>query len=172
MRKIVHANAHAYVVALRLLPAVLCLPALAGCGSSRTTPEEARMREFATGYTAAWCSQKPASVAAYFTEAGSLTVNEAPPAVGRAAITEVARGFMAAFPDLLVTMDGIDIHEGRVIYHWTLTGTNAGPGGTGKPVRISGYEEWTMSPNGLIASSRGHFDQAEYQRQLKDGIPE
>jgi hypothetical protein len=52
----------------------------------------------------------------------------------------------------------------------TLTGTNTGPGGTGKAVRISGYEEWTLGADGLIATSLGHFDEAEYQRQLKEGV--
>ena len=38
--------------------------------------------------------------------------------------------------------------------------------GTGNPVRISGYEEWTLNSEELIAESKGHFDEAEYQRQL------
>jgi hypothetical protein len=46
---------------------------------------------------------------------------------------------------------------------------NTGPGGTGRAVRINGYEEWTFGPGDLIAESRGHFDAAEYQRQLKSG---
>jgi hypothetical protein len=33
-------------------------------------------------------------------------------------------------------------------------------------VRIPGFEEWTIGPNGLITESRGHFDQTEYDRQL------
>jgi hypothetical protein len=33
-----------------------------------------------------------------------------------------------------------------------------------------GYEEWTIASDGLIARSRGHYDQAEYDRQLKNGI--
>ena len=37
-------------------------------------------------------------------------------------------------------------------------------------MRISGYEEWRMGAEGLIAASRGHFDEAEYQRQLKTGV--
>lgn len=52
----------------------------------------------------------------------------------------------------------------------TLTGTNTGPGGTGKAVRISGYEEWTFGTEGLIAESKGHFDETEYNRQLKVGF--
>jgi hypothetical protein len=45
------------------------------------------------------------------------------------------------------------------------------PGSTAKSVRINGYEEWTIGADGLIAESKGHFDEAEYQRQLKSGAP-
>jgi hypothetical protein len=64
-------------------------------------------------------------------------------------------------------MDRVDVEGERAIYYWTLMGTNAGPGGTGRTVRISGREEWRMGDDGLIAQSRGHFDEAEYARQLK-----
>src|SRR5437764_13347290 len=109
----------------------------------------AEITEFAQRYAEAWCSQNPERVAASFAENGSLTVNDGPPAVGRAAITEVARGFMRDLPDMVVTMDDVS-HEpelGRrsscdAVFHWTLTGTNTGPGGTGKRVRISGHEIW------------------------------
>jgi hypothetical protein len=50
-----------------------------------------------------------------------------------------------------------------------LTGTNTGSGGTGKFVKISGFEEWRFGPNGLIAESLGHFDVAKYKRQLEGG---
>jgi hypothetical protein len=86
--------------------------------------------------------------------------------VGREAITGSAQGFMTAFPDMIVAMDSVSRVGDRVEYHWTLTGTNTGPGGTGRPVRISGYEEWTLGPDGLIARSLGHFDEFDYQRQL------
>src|SRR3989304_2971748 len=55
-------------------------------------------------------------------------------------------------------------------YHWTLVGTNTGPGGTGNRVRISGFEEWTIGDDGLVAESQGHFDQAEYDPQLEHGV--
>ena len=61
------------------------------------------------------------------------------------------------------TVDTLD--GGRPTYHWTLIGTNSGPGGTGKAVRISGFEKWTMRGD-RIGASVGHFDSAEYQRQL------
>jgi len=73
---------------------------------------------------------------------------------------------MTAFPNLKVSFDDLLIEDDRVTYHWTLTGTNTGPGGTGRDVRISGFEVWQMGANGLIASSQGSFDGADYNRQL------
>ena len=129
-----------------------------------------KLRDFAARYTAAWCSQDPASVAAFYAVEGSLTVNGGTPAVGRNAITEVARSFMTAFPDMRVVMDELLVQGDRAEYHWTLIGTNTGPGGTGHRVRISGFEKWRIGADGLIASSQGHFDAGEYRRQLEQGI--
>jgi len=124
------------------------------------------LNDFARNYTQAWCSQNAASVAAFFSENGSLKINDGAPSVGRTAITAAAQGFMTAFPDLVVAMDSVSLDGRRVVYRWTLTGTNTGPGGTGKAVRISGYEEWTFGADGLIAESTGHFDETDYDRQL------
>ena len=132
------------------------------------TPAE--LADFASRYTAAWCSQDAASVAACFAENGSLKINDGEPAVGRPAITEAAQGFMSAFPDLVVAMDSLGKAGDRVTYHWTLTGTNTGPGGTGNAVHISGFEEWIFGPDQLIQRSQGHMDEAEYARQLEVGI--
>ncbi len=125
------------------------------------------LHKFAVRYTAAWCSQNPASVAAFFSASGSLKVNDSAPAIGRAAITEVAHSFMMAFPDLQVLMDDVSGDDNRAVYRWTLDGTNNGPGGSGRHVRISGYEEWRIGGDGLITESLGHFDGADYQRQLE-----
>jgi predicted ester cyclase len=129
-----------------------------------------RLREFATRYTAAWCSKDAARVAAFFSPNGSLAINGGAPAVGRSAITEAAQGFMTDFPDLEVTMDGLLFQEQKVIYKWTLSGTNTGSGGTGQRVRISGFEEWQLGSDGLVVESRGHFDGTDYQRQLEHGV--
>jgi len=94
-----------------------------------------------------------------------------------------------------VANDDVSRDSDGTKFHWTLTGTNIGPGGTGKRVRISGYElwkidngadgsraTWTGKPervdeqggesinDGLIAESKGRFDSAEYERQLKQGV--
>ena len=132
---------------------------------------EAEITDFATRYAAAWSSQNPANLASFYTENGSLTVNSGPPSVGRAAITATAQGFMAAFPDMLVRLDEVSRKGDHVIFRWIWTGTNTGPGGTGKAVRIKGYEEWTIGADGLIAESLGHYDEGEYQRQLQSGAP-
>jgi hypothetical protein len=132
------------------------------------SPDE--LKDFAARYTAAWCSQDAASVAAFYSEYGSLTVNEGVPAIGAEAITDIAQSFMTAFPDLEVRMDHLDVTADHIKYIWTLTGTNDGPDGTGNKVHISGFEEWIIDEDGLIAESRGHFDNEKYQRQLEHGV--
>jgi uncharacterized protein (TIGR02246 family) len=129
-----------------------------------------QIRKLADLYTAAWNSQDPASVAACYSLSGSLTVNNDSPAVGRDAITKVAQGFMAAFPDLEVRMDNLEVKEDQFVYRWTLTGTNTGPSGTGNRVHINGFEEWRIGSDGLVGESHGHFDTAKYQRQLEVGV--
>jgi predicted ester cyclase len=130
------------------------------------------LTKFGQHYAKAWCSQNPESVAAFFAKNASLSVNDVPPAVGRAAIAKEAQAFMTTFPDMIVTMDDVTRDSDGTKFHWTLTGTNTGPGGTGKRVRISGYELWKIDSNGLIEESKGHFDITEYERQLKEGSDE
>ena len=132
------------------------------------TPD--RLLDFARRYTEAWCSRDPARVAEHYAADGSLTINGGTSAVGRAAITEAARSFMTAFPDMQVLMDDVIVKVDATEYHWTLVGTNTGPGGTGNRVRISGFEEWTIGDGGLVAESQGHYDQAEYDRQIEHGV--
>ena len=125
------------------------------------------LSKFAQRYAKAWCSRDPRKVAAFFAENGSISINNGPPAVGRAAIAKEAEAFMTTFPDMIVTMNKVARDEEGTKFHWTLTGTNAGLGGTGNKVRISGYELWTIDNDGQIAESKGHFDAADYERQLK-----
>jgi len=129
-----------------------------------------RLTEFAKRYAEAWCSQNPESVAAFFAKRGSISINNGPAAVGRAAIAKEAEAFMTTFPDMIVTFDRLEPRGDRTAFHWTVTGTNSGPGGTGKRVRISGYELWKIDNDGVIRESKGHFDSTEYERQLKHGL--
>jgi uncharacterized protein (TIGR02246 family) len=134
--------------------------------------DAAEFQEFGSRYTAAWCSRNAASVAAFFAEDGSLKINNGKPSVGRTEITAAAQSFMTALPDMVLTMDGVSVDGKHAVYRWTLIGTNSGPGGTDNPVHISGYEEWTIGADGLIAESEGHFDETDYQRQLNAGAGE
>lgn len=124
------------------------------------------MLTFAREYTAAWCSHDPDRVAAFYSTDGTLTINGGAPHIGRAAVAASAKSFFEAFPDLVVALDAIERTGHQWVYRWTLTGTNTGPGGTGRRVRISGSETWTLDADGLVATSIGSFDAADYARQL------
>ena len=148
----------------------MCASLTCLCADSAITMTLDELTRFAQRYAKAWCSQNPESVAAFFAERGSISINNGPPAVGRAAIAKEAQAFTTTFPDMVVTMDKVAHNEEGTKFHWTLTGTNTGPGGTGKRVRISGYELWQFDNAGLIENSKGHFDNSEFERQLKEGV--
>lgn len=136
-------------------------------------PEELKkfdLEVFAKSYAQVWCSQRPNFVASFFAKDGLLVVNNGEPAIGTDAITKVAKGFMDTFPDMVVSMDSLITKLDKTRFYWTLTGTNDVPNGTGNKVKISGFEEWTLSDDGLIQESKGHFDDKEYNRQLEFGI--
>ena len=152
---------------MRRLSLALLVGLIIGCRPEGGPMDATRLRDFAARYTAAWASQDAARVASFFEENGSLSINRDAPAIGRKAITASAQRFMTAFPDLVVRMDTLEVEGDRIVYRWTLTGTNNGPGGTGRPVHISGYEEWSIGAGGLVAQSLGHFDEADYRRQVQ-----
>ena len=130
--------------------------------------DETQARDFARSYTDAWCNHDPAGVAQHYTSGGTIAINGGTPIE----ITEVARSFMSNFPDIELFMDDVVVKDDAIEFHWTFVGTNTGPGGTGKRVRISGFEEWTFGDDGLVAEALGHFDQAEYERQVEHGTTE
>jgi len=136
-------------------------------------PEEKKkfdLNIFARSYAQAWCSKRPNFVASYFATDGSLMVNNGNPATGTTAITNVAKGFMDTFPDMVVSMDSLITKSDKTRFYWTLNGTNDVPNGTGRKVKISGFEEWTLNKDGLIQESKGQFDANEYKRQLEFGM--
>ena len=142
---------------------------LAACQSNEEPMDIAELTEFATRYAEAWSSQNPAALASFYTDNGSLTVNNGEPSVGRDAVEQTAREYMTAFPDMVVRLAEVLQEGDHVNFHWHWTGTNTGPGGTGNAVDLKGYEQWTIGDGGLILESLGHFDEVEYQRQLNAG---
>jgi hypothetical protein len=132
----------------------ILLSTLAACSpKEKTVPPEDRT-SFATRYAAAWSGKDPVKFGEFYDENGSLVVNGSA-SVGRA----------------VVRLDSLREESGETMFHWTWTGTNTGPGGTGRAVHLSGYERWTIGANGLITKSDGHFDNDEYQRQLTGESP-
>jgi nuclear transport factor 2 (NTF2) superfamily protein len=128
------------------------------------THDPQQIEHLARSYTEAWCSRDPVRVAGNYVPGGMIAINDGDPT----GIVEVAEAFIAAFPDIEVFMDDLVLREdGTIEYRWTFTGTSAE---TGKSVRVPGFEEWTIATDGLIAASRGHYDQAEYDRQVQHGI--
>lgn len=127
---------------------------------------EMDLEAFGCRYAAAWSSGRPEAVAALFTEDGSIAINDDPPAHGRAAVRDVAEGFMTDFPDLEVRCDRTAHEQGEIRWYWTMCGTNSGPGGTGRGILISGYEALALDNEGFIVSAHGHYDQNDWDRQL------
>lgn len=128
--------------------------------------ETIALNEFATAYAEAWSSQDPEALASFYSEDGVLQVNDGEPSVGRDAITQTVKSFMSAFPDMVVKLVELRRVDDQVQFHWHWTGSNTGPGGNGNSVDLYGYEQWTLDDNGLIFKSIGHYDEAEYQRQM------
>ena len=130
-----------------------------------TGPSKA-LCDLAVRCSAEWSPGDPEGMASCYEETGQQSINDGPPAIGRKALAEVAASFMEAFPDLQVSLDHLLVAGGAAFFVWTLTGTNTGPGGTGRAVRVSGIEVWEMGELGLIRQSRGYYDAEEYNRQI------
>lgn len=127
------------------------------------------METFARSYAQVWSGVRPEFVAMFYEENGTLQVNEVKPAEGRTQIAEVVQGFMRDLPDMVVRYDSLVTKPTGTEFHWTLTATNSGPGGTGNKVEVSGYELWQLGDNDRILKSQGHFPSEEYNRQLGIG---
>lgn len=126
--------------------------------------------ELAMRASAAWSSQDPEGVAACYEPTASLTINNGTPATGHIELAATAASYMEAFPDLQVSVDHLHVAGDSAFWVWTLTGTNNGPGGTGKKVRVSGIEVWRIGSSGLVANSIGYYDATCYEHQLVNGI--
>ena len=153
-----------------IIPIVVMLLILAACNLSTNKKEMKQNidKDFGEKYAAAWSGQNAAAHANFFAPNGAQIVNNGTPAMGHDAIAKVAQGFMTAFPDMLVVCDSLPTTVKGVEFHWTLTGTNTGPDGTGKKIHISGVEILQFNSECLITESNGSFDEQEYNRQLKE----
>ena len=114
-------------------------------------------------YAEAWTSGNPDAVASFYAEDGSIRINRGELLQGRAAIAEMAAGFHAEFPDLVVHCDLPRIAGDHAIFTWTLEGRHSG---SGNYVKVSGWEEWELNADGKVRSSLGWFDAEDYDSQV------
>ncbi len=141
--------------------------------TSTPLPEDEKvfnMETFDRSYTRVLSGVRSEFVAKFFKENGTLQLNENQPTVGRSQIAEVAKSLMNDLPDMVVNYDSLVTKSTGTEFHWTLTGTNSGLAGTGKKVKVSGYELWQMGKNSLILKTEGHFPTVGYNRQLEFGV--
>jgi len=121
--------------------------------------------EMANAYTEAWCSRSAEAVASFYSENAISIINADEPAVGRDAIVEAMNQFIIALPDLVVRMDDLRNGGNQAIYLWTLVGTHRV---TENFVKISGWQNWVLSDDLLIAKADGGYNAEDYERQIND----
>jgi|ERR1044072_7275174 uncharacterized protein (TIGR02246 family) len=119
--------------------------------------------KLAQDYTGAWNTGLPQAVADLYATDGKIVINSGNAWTGRAKVAEMAAGFFADVPDLLLACNEVRHAGDHIVYLWTFTGTHAG---TKNSLSIAGWEEWDVDSNLKITSSRGWFDTTDYARQI------
>ena len=130
------------------------------------TIERAELERMAADYAAAWSSKSSQAVASFFAEDGQIVINRGPVLKGRPALVEMAEGFYAAYPDLIVHCDDVRIAGTHALFAWTFEGHHAE---SRHPVKVSGWEEWELDADLKVKSSCGWYDAADEERQISGG---
>lgn len=121
------------------------------------------MQLLATKYSSAWSSGDPAAVADFYAEDGQISINRGDAIVGRQAISEMAAGFHAEFPDLELRCDLMRTAGSHCLFVWTLEGHHVE---IKNHVVVGGWEEWELNSDMKVQKSLGWFDAEAYQRQI------
>lgn len=89
--------------------------------------------------------------------------------VGLEALKSYFEFYRTAFPYMNMTIQETIVKGDKIVWHWTLTGTNTGPMGeappTGKEVRLSGVSIARVV-NGKIAEVWDYYNQASLLQQI------
>ena len=85
------------------------------------------------------------------------------PMTKHAEIAEMAAGFMADFPDLVLHCDTVLVADHHMVYAWTFEGHHSE---TGKFIRFSGWEEWDLDDDLKVTKSLGWYDAEDFNRQV------
>jgi hypothetical protein len=121
------------------------------------TPDFETTQRIAELHCAAWTKRTPEVVAARYAEQTTMVMNCGDPMTSQAEIAEMAAGFLADFPDFVLTLDHVLAADHHMIYAWTLEGHHKE---TGNHVRFSGWEEWNLDGNLKVTKSLGWYDAA------------
>ena len=126
-------------------------------------PDIDTARQIADAHCAAWTSLSPHAVAQRYSTPTSFAMNFGQPMTTQGEIAEMAGGFMAEFPDLVLTCDSVLVADHHMVYAWTFEGHHHE---TEKLVRFSGWEEWDLDDNLKVVKSYGWYDVEDYTRQV------
>ncbi len=121
-----------------------------------------KIAQIAQNYAKAWNSKSAEAVASFLAEDGEIVINRGEPWSGRARVRDMAAGFFSDVPDLSLTCDDVRISDKHVLFLWTFTGHDAT---THRPLKIHGWEEWDLTSDLQVLSSRGWFDAQAYALQ-------
>jgi len=127
------------------------------------TPDVEMARRIAQDHCAAWTKRAPEVVAGRYAENTTMIMNGGDPMTSRAQIGDMAAGFMADFPDLVLSLDTVLVADHHMAYAWTFEGHHKE---TGNHVRFSGWEEWDLDENLKVIKSLGWYDGMDYERQV------
>ncbi len=128
--------------------------------------DQTKAEDIAAAYTAAWNSRSPEAVASFFAEECHFIINRGEPWTGRSGVAEMAAGFFADVPDLVLVCDKVRAAGDHVVFLWTFAGTHSG---TGNSLNISGWEEREFDSDNKVKFSLGWYDAELYQAQV-DGV--
>ena len=126
-------------------------------------PDIETARGLAEALCAAWTSHASDAVAERYAISTSFAMNGGEPMTKHAEIAEMAAGFMADFPDLVLHCDTVLVADHHMVYAWTFEGHHSG---TGKFIRFSGWEEWDLDDDLKVTKSLGWYDAEDFNRQV------
>ena len=126
-------------------------------------PKLEAARQIALEHCSAWTKRLPKAVAERYADQTAMSINHGEAMTSRSEISEMAAGFMADFPDLVLSLDSVLVAGHHMVYAWTFEGHHKE---TGNYVRFTGWEEWGLDENIKVTKSLGWYDANDYERQV------
>jgi nuclear transport factor 2 (NTF2) superfamily protein len=115
-------------------------------------PDIDTARRLAEAHCAAWTSRSADTVAERYASSTNFSINRGEPMTTRAENAEMAAGFMANFPDHVLTCDTLLVADHHMVYDWTFEGHDQE---TEKLARFKGWEKWDLDDDLKVVNSLG-----------------